>query len=55
MIDKDMYEFLEICELELINQLCRNCKELTLEQIECIAEEYRDEVDKQLKERGMIV
>ncbi|WP_182425821.1 hypothetical protein [Dielma fastidiosa] len=54
-MNKDIFDFLEICELELVNQLCKNCKELTLEQIECIAEEYRNEVDKQLKERGMIV
>lgn len=54
-MNKDIFDFLEICELELVNQLCRNCKELTLDQIECIAEEYRNEVDKQLKERGIIV
>lgn len=53
-MNKDIFDFLEICELELVNQLCRNCKELTLDQIECIAEEYRNEVDKQLKERGFI-
>ncbi|WP_276768460.1 hypothetical protein [Dielma fastidiosa] len=44
----DIYEFLEKCELELINQLCKNCPELTQEQIETIAEDFSKEIDKQL-------
>lgn len=50
----DIFEFLEKCELELINQLCKNCPELTMERIEEIAEEFGKEIDKQLKEMEVI-
>lgn len=51
----DIFDFLEKCELELINQLCKNCPELPMERIEAIAEEFSKEIDKQLKESGLIV
>lgn len=54
MAEKDIFEFIEICELELINQLCKNCHELTLAQIETIAEEFSKEIDRQLQERELI-
>lgn len=51
----DVYDFLEKCELELINQLCKNCPELTIEQIENIAEEFSKEIDRQLIRDGIII
>ncbi|WP_373128036.1 hypothetical protein [Dielma fastidiosa] len=49
MIDKDMYEFLEDCEKDLINQLCFRCPELSNKQIDVIVEIFRAEIDKQLQ------
>lgn len=43
---KDVYEFLEECELDLINQLCLNYPMLTLEQIESIVYDFSSEIDK---------
>lgn len=51
----DIYEFLEKCELEFINQLCKNFPELTIEQIENIAEEFSKEIDKQLVADSIII
>lgn len=55
MTENDIFYFLEKCELELINQLCKNCSELTMTQIETIAEEFSKEIDKQLIAEGVIV
>lgn len=51
----DIFDFLEKCELELINQLCKNCPELPMERIEEIAEEFSKEIDRQLQEMKLIV
>ncbi|WP_154653434.1 hypothetical protein [Dielma fastidiosa] len=51
----DIFQFLEMCEIELINQLCKNCPELTVEQIENIAEDFSKEIDKQLVVDGIII
>lgn len=51
----DIYEFLEKCELELINQLCKNFPELSTEQIGSIAEEFSKGIDKQLATDGIII
>lgn len=54
-MEMDVFEFLEKCELELINQLCKNCPELPMEKIEEIAEEFSKEIDRQLLESEVIV
>ena len=51
----DIYEFLEKCEIDLINQLCLKYPELTLEQIESIAEEFSKGIDKQLAADSIII
>lgn len=51
----DKYEFLEQCENDLINKLCFKCPELTLAQIDVIIEIFRDEIDKQLVDDGIII
>lgn len=48
-MEKDIYDFLEKCEKDLINQLCFKCPELSQEQIDVIVEIFRDEIDKQLR------
>lgn len=48
-----MLDFIEKCELELINQLCKNCP--STEQIEKIAEDFSKEIDRQLVDDGLIV
>ncbi len=45
----EIYDFLEKCEKDLINQLCFKCPELSQEQINVVAEIFRDEIDKQLR------
>lgn len=47
-METNVYDFLEKCELELINQLCKNCPELTLEQIKSIVEDFSGEIDEQI-------
>ena len=42
-----MFDFLESCELELIQQLCAKYPKLSQEQIEQILEIFRNELDKQ--------
>ncbi len=51
----DIFQFLEICEIELINQLCKNCPELSIEQIGSIAEEFSKGIDKQLAGDNIII
>lgn len=47
-MEKDIYEFLEECELDLVQQLCQEYPQLSLEQIEKMAEDFSGSIDKQL-------
>jgi hypothetical protein len=47
-MEKDIYEFLEECELDLVQQLCQEYPELTLDQIENIVEDFSIEINKQI-------
>ena len=51
----DLFDYLEQCELELVKQLCLNCPELTMEQIESITKEFDNEINKQLINDEIIV
>lgn len=47
-MEKDIYEFLEECELDLVQQLCKEYPQLSLEQIEKMVEDFSGSIDKQI-------
>lgn len=47
-MEKDIYEFLEECELDLVKQLCQSYPELALNQIDKIVEDFSTEINKQI-------
>lgn len=47
-MEKDIYEFLEECELDLVQQLCQEYPQLSLEQIEKMIEDFSGSIDKQI-------
>lgn len=47
-MEKDIYEFLEECELDLVKRLCQTYPELSLGQIEKKVEDFSGGIDKQI-------
>lgn len=47
-MEKDVYDFLEECELDLVQQLCKEYPQLSLEQIEKMVEDFSGSIDKQI-------
>lgn len=47
-MEKDIYDFLEECEFDFVQQLCMNYPELSLGQIEKMVEDFSGSIDKQI-------
>ncbi len=54
-MDEKIIDFLEVCEMDFIKQLCFKCPELSQEQIDVIVEIFRNEIDKQLAGDNIII